>query len=640
MAPASDIIDPKTAKTIAGMFSERVRRTPRACAYRRFNEEERRFETITWEEVSNLAARWQAALAQEGLLPGDRVAVGLRNCLEWVLFDLAALGLGLVTVPLFAGDQPANSAYILEATGSRLVLIEDGEQWLNLRKAGKCLPEVERVVTLRRLRQAESRPDTREPSEPETGRAQTEARLENANEGGISEYPAADRIPDPRLAELMVWLPDQGGVYAAHSQDPAGLATIVYTSGTTGMPKGVMLSHANILENAFACLQREFICSDDVFLAFLPLAHTLERTVGYYIPMMSGACVAYARSVEKLSDDFLEVRPTVLISVPRIYERIHKKILAALEEKPALVRYLFHLTVHTGWKRFLRLQKRGRWTPGLLLWPFLKRTIANRLASGFGGRLRVSISGGAPMAFPITRVFIGLGLNLLQGYGLTETSPVISFNTTDDNVPGTVGRPLPGVEPAIAANGELLVRGPNIMLGYWQSAQATSAAIDSNGFFHTGDLARMDENGHITISGRLKEIIVLSTGEKVSPENLETAIAVDPLFEQVMVVGEGRPYLAALVVLNRPRWEKLVAEEGIVLDPLDSPANDRIERILLPRMARRLTRFPQHAQIRRVHPTLVPWRTQEGLLTTTLKLRRKELLSRFQSEVESLFKGH
>ena len=601
MPRTTDIIGPQTAKTIAGLFRERVRRTPHACAYRRFNAESQRFEDITWEEVFGLAARWQAALEREGLVRGDRVAVALKNCLEWVLFDLAALGLGLVTVPLFANDRPENSAYILKQTGSRFALIEEEEQWLRIEEVGDHLPRIERIVLLHRL----SKPNR-----------------------------------DSRLSDLEAWLPKKGGEYIVNCGESTDMATIVYTSGTTGMPKGVMLSHANILENAFACLQGESIYPDDLFLSFLPLSHTFERTVGYYIPMMAGACVAYVRSIDKLSEDLLAVRPTILISVPRIYERIHKAIMAGLEEKSAPARFLFHRAVHTGWKRFLRLQGRGEWTPQLLLWPFLKRIVANRVTTGLGGRLRLTISGGAPLAIPIAQVFIGLGLNLLQGYGLTETSPVLAVNTTDDNNPATVGRLLPKVEAVIAANGELLVRGPNVMLGYWHNLEATRNAIDSDGYFHTGDLARMDESGHITIAGRLKEIIVLSTGEKVPPEDLELAIAVSPLIEQVMVVGEGRPYLAALVVLNGRQWEKLAAGQGIDSDQPDLLTSNRVEKIILTEITRRITRFPGYAQIRRVHATLSPWKPQDGLITNTMKLRRKELLARFESEIKSLFKEH
>jgi len=257
-----------------------------------------------------------------------------------------------------------------------------------------------------------------------------------------------------------------------------------------------------------------------------------------------------------------------------------------------------------------------------------------------GGRLRLSISGGAPLALPVVKVFIGLGLNLLQGYGLTETSPVISVNTSDDNVPATVGRLLPGVEAAIASNGELLVRGPNIMLAYWHNREATDAAIDTDGYFHTGDMARIDESGHLTIAGRLKEILVLSTGEKVPTADIELAITVNPLFEQVLIVGEGRPYLAALVVLNPLQWKRIAANNGIASEGLDLAADRRVEAILLSEISQRITRFPGYVQIRRVHATLSPWGIQDGLITATLKLRRKELLARFEQEVNLLFEGH
>jgi long-chain acyl-CoA synthetase len=262
------------------------------------------------------------------------------------------------------------------------------------------------------------------------------------------------------------------------------------------------------------------------------------------------------------------------------------------------------------------------------------------VTAGLGGRLRLSISGGAPLSFPIARFFIGLGLNILQGYGLTETSPVISFNATDDNIPDTVGKTLPGVESTIAADGELLVRGPSIMLGYWHNKDATNTAIDSNGYFHTGDIVQLKENGHLTITGRIKEILVLSTGEKVPPQDIELAIAANPLFEQTMAVGEGRPYLAALVVLNRLLWKKLAAGHGIHADQLESLVGRRVEAILLSEIARQTTRFPAYVQIRRVYASFSSWTAQDGLITTTMKLRRMEILEKFKQEVDILYKGH
>ncbi|HEX9078133.1 MAG TPA: AMP-binding protein, partial [Desulfuromonadaceae bacterium] len=311
-----------------------------------------------------------------------------------------------------------------------------------------------------------------------------------------------------------------------------------------------------------------------------------------------------------------------------------------LDEKPAFVGQLFFMAVRAGWKQFLWRQGRAGWTPLMLLQPLLHHLVAKRLLARLGGRVRLAVSGGAPLSPPIARVFIGLGLNLLQGYGLTETSPVVAVNTSEDNLPATVGSPYPGVEAKVADNGELLVRGPNVMLGYWRNEAATAVVIDREGWFHTGDQARIDAWGHIAITGRLKEILVLATGEKVAPEDLEIAIVVNPLFEQVMVLGEGKPYLAALAVLNERQWQRLAARLNIPPDRTELLESDQVEAALLAEISRRIIRFPGYAQIRRVHATLAPWTVQEGLITATLKLRRKELLARFAREVEALYAGH
>jgi long-chain acyl-CoA synthetase len=617
MPHTTDFIAPETAATLAGLFRERVRRTPQAGAYQRYSEKEDRFETVTWQEAYRLAGRWQAAFEQQGLQPGDRVAIMLRNCLEWILFDLAALGFGLVTVPLFVEDRPSNVRHILTESGARLILAPDRKRWLRIEESVGRMPTVGKIVTL----------------DPDAWEKDFKA----AGDAGNRKPEAAQRTD---ISELAAWLPEACAPYAERRRDPKALATIVYTSGTTGLPKGVMLSHENILENAFACLKRVPVYREDLFLSFLPLSHTFERTVGHYIPMMAGACVAYVRSIDKLSEDFLKVRPTVLISVPRIYERAYAKIESGLENKSPIARALFRFTVDRGWRRFLHRQGRNRWQPCFLLWPLLEKFIAHHVTRAFGGRLRLSISGGAPIGLSVARVFIGLGLNFLQGYGLTETSPVISVNTADSNDPATVGRPLPGVETRIAGNGELLVRGPTVMSGYWRDQEATDAVIDSEGYFHTGDIAEMDARGRLKIVGRLKEIIVLSTGEKVPPGDLELAITENLLFEQAMIVGEGRPYLAALVVLNRKEWEKTAAAAGLPPDQAASLSGEAVESILLSEMARMIHRFPGYAQIRRVHATFHPWRMEDGLITNTLKLRRNKLLERFGREVDALFKGH
>lgn len=602
MSRPTDIITPEIAGTLAGLFQERVRRSPERCAYRRFDHSGRCCECSSWAETASLAARWQEALRREGLQPGDRVAVMLKNCLEWVLFDQAALGLGLVTVPLYVNDRPNNFALIIEETGARLLLIEGVDQWERIRQVSGRLDSLVRIVSLTL---------------------------------------ACERECDLRLALLADWLPpERSDEYTAGSWPSTALATIVYTSGTTGRPKGVMLSHANLLANAFASLSRVPVYPDDLFLSFLPLSHTLERTAGYYVPLMAGAGVAHVRSLEQLAEDLTAIRPTLIIAVPRVFERVQKKVIGRLATSSRWQQRLFDLTITIGWRRFLYLQGRSNWSPGLLLWPLLERLVARRIMAALGGRVRLTISGGAPLDPEIARFFISLGLQLLQGYGLTETSPVVAVNSEADNRPETVGRPLSGVEVMIGSDSELLVRGECVMAGYWRNPEASAVVLDQAGWLHTGDQARIMAGGQLVITGRLKEIIVLATGEKVAPAELEMAISADRLFEQILIAGEGRPFLTALVVLNEDEWRKLAARLGVAADQDAVLASKLVERALLARLAPRLAPFPGYARIRRVHASRTPWTVQDGLLTATLKLRRQQVLERFAAEVERMYEGH
>jgi long-chain acyl-CoA synthetase len=417
------------------------------------------------------------------------------------------------------------------------------------------------------------------------------------------------------------------------------MATIVYTSGTTGRPKGVMLSHHNILSNAAAGCDVLAVNQDDLFLSFLPLSHTLERTCGYYLAVMTGATTAYARSVLVLGEDLQTIRPTILISVPRIYERVYGRIRAALDEGPPLKKKLFQLAVEIGYARFEHAQGRGTWKPGFLLWPILNALVAKKILARLGGRVGAAISGGAALPPDISRVFTGLGLCVLQGYGLTETSPIVSANRPDDNVPASIGKTVPGVQVRIGAQNALMIKGPNVMLGYWNNPEATKAMIQPDGWLNSGDTARIDGQGHIFITGRLKEIIVLSNGEKVPPVDIESAIARDPLFEQVMLLGEGKPYLSVMTVLNADHWKKLCAEEG--LDPIPVGATSkRVEEILRVRITAQMKEFPGYAQVRRAAATLEPWTVENGLLTPTMKLKRAKVMEKFNAEIDKMYAGH
>ena len=598
-----DLISSAEALTLPGLFLRRCDKTPEAEAYRQYDPEAGAWQSYRWRELKALAGRWRAALARENLAPGERVAILLHNSVEWVCCDQAAQSLGLAVVPLYVTDNPENIAYILRDCDARLLLVRTSDEWQALAPLRARFPGLARVLCLERA--------------------------DTAVAGAGIE-----------LSFVSDWLATEAEAMSAGEVDAHALATIIYTSGTTGRPKGVMLSHYNILCNVEAVLKIVPAYREDLFLSFLPLSHAFERTVGYYLPMMTGSTVAFARSAQELAQDLLAIRPTLLVSVPRIYDRAYARVQQGLEKKGFAARALFAWAEGLGWRRFEAAQGRGA-APGPLAnlpGPLLRRLVADQILARFGGRLRLALSGGAPLSPRLAHCFIGLGMPLLQGYGLTEAAPIVSGNLTEDNVPDSVGVPLPGIEIKLAGQNELLLRSPSVMLGYWNRPQDTRDAIDGDGWLHTGDQARI-VGDHLYITGRLKEILVTSTGEKVAPADLEMAITSDPLLAQAMVVGEGMPHLAALIVLDPDAWLGLA--KTLRLDPGD-PASLQAAALLQAvrdKIRGLLRSFPSHARVRETWLTLEPWTIENGLITPTLKLKRAEIEQRFAREIRELYAG-
>ena len=418
---------------------------------------------------------------------------------------------------------------------------------------------------------------------------------------------------------------------------PHELASIIYTSGTTGRPKGVMLSHQNMLSVAHGGLKCIDVLPSDLFLSFLPLSHTLERTAGYYLPMMAGATVAYARGIPQLAEDMLHVKPTALIAVPRIFERIYNRVHKQLNEKSPIAQRLFHKAVDVGLHRFEYQQNRQSWHPKLLLWPLLNKIIASKLKQRLGGRMRIILSGGAALPQTVAELFIGLDLCLLQGYGLTETSPVISVNTPQNNFPNSVGTVIPGVSVKIGDNNELLAKGPGLMLGYWGNDAATSQTIDQEAWLHTGDQARLSNTGHIYITGRIKDILVMSNGEKVPPGDIEAAILMNPIFEQALVIGEGQSFLSALLVLNTDSWPDLAHTLGLQADDPKSLHNKILHSHIIKQLRILLSAFPAYAKIRQVCLYLEPWTIDNDLMTPTMKIKRAKVIAYHQDDINKIY---
>jgi len=603
------------ARTLSELFQARTRLTPAGEAYRQFDLRTQKWVSYSWADMQERVRHWRAALRQENLPLGARVAILVPNSIEHVCMDQAALSLGMVPVPLHVVDNPGNLAFVIGDCGASVLLVDSWARWSALAPFGDQFGELNCVLVLE------------------------EGALAGGHEGDRNDSGAGTRV-----ASITTWLsrakPDTETDDPESPIDPNALAAIVYTSGTTGRPKGVMLSHQNILSNVEAILQTMEIRDGDILLSFLPLSHTLERTVGYYLAIASGATVAFARSVAQLMDDLKTIRPTLLISVPRVYERAHAVLRETIDRR-LVTKWLFAGAVSLGWRQFQHAQGRGPKLPLLLrpVWRLLDHLVGRPVRDRFGGRLRAAVTGGAAVSSDVARPLLALGIPLVQGYGMTESSPVIATNTLGDNDPSTVGHPIQGAEVRIGDKDELLARSASVMLGYWHRPEESQRMVDADGWLHTGDQAEII-NGRIRIKGRIKDIIVTSTGEKVSPADLEAAIANDPLFEQVMVLGEQRPYIGAVLVLNRLRWSSQAVELGLDPQSLSSLQSEVAKQWALQRVAQLVRSFPSYATPRAVFLSLEPWTVASGLITPTLKPKRPAIMSFYEKEIAALYAGH
>ncbi len=565
---------------------------------------EKTWKTINVKETVEQITRWRHALVKEGLTKGDRCAMLLPNGINAILFDQSVLANALVPVPLHAVDTAGSSSYIINDSGAKLLVTGRLNRWEAIRDT-EDHPALRTVVI------------TGEP-------------VQEHQDGNV------------RVVGLDQWLTEGNGTELPAGPEPQDLAALVYTSGTTGKPKGVMLTHRAILANVTGVLQNLCPEPEDVWLSFLPLSHTFERTTTYYTAMGFGNRVAFNRNIGLLADDLKVIRPTIMMSVPRIYEKVYDKIQDALVKKPAFVQKLFHTAVDVGYRRFCRengLPVQGGFLSLFdpLIAGFLDKKVGAGIRGIFGGRPRIFISGGAAFNPEVSRTFLGLGINILQGYGMTETAPIMSVNKVGDNHPQTVGPALVNIEVRVGDNDELQMRGPSLMNGYWNRPTDTKAVFTEDGWLRTGDQADIFSDGHIRIKGRIKEIIVTSTGEKVPPADLEQALESDHLVSQAMVVGENRPYIAALVVLNAQEWKKLAAELKLDADDPLSLDTRAARQAVLRRVKAAAAGFPNYAVPRQVRLFLEPWSIENGLMTPTLKLKRGPMRIRFADAIESLY---
>jgi long-chain acyl-CoA synthetase len=559
---------------------------------------------VSSEEFRRAVEELSAGLVALGVRPGDRVAILSENRPEWAFADLATLAAAAIDVPIYPSLTPEQVLYNLGDSGAGVVFVSTADQ------ARKVMEVRARARTLQHVVQMD----------------------EPVVEGAVSLSSVRERGRAALAAD-----PQQVRRRAATVR-PEDVATIIYTSGTTGEPKGVMLTHANIVSNVEA-VQFLGLLSSDLALSFLPLCHIFERMAGYYTMLRAGASIAYAEGFEKVADNMAEVRPTIMCSVPRLYEKMYARIRERIAGEPRLRRQVFHWAVEVG-RRRNALEMVGR-APGP--WLALQARLADRLAfakirARTGGRLRVFVSGGAALAPKIAEFFGAAGLAILEGYGLTETSPVITCNRPGRTRLGTVGLPLEGVEVRIGEDGEILTRGPHVMKGYYNKPQATSEAIDAEGWFHTGDVGQIDADGFLAITDRKKDLIVTSGGKKVAPQPIENALKADPYIAEVVMVGDHRHFPSALVVPNFANLERWAREQGLSWSSREELlARPEVVRFYEERIAQRSANLARFEQIKKI--TLLPreFSLEAGELTPTLKVRRRVVEQKYKALIDRMY---
>ena len=585
--------------TVYSLLSKRAARTPDDIIAEWQDDNTHQWRSATATEMLSRVREVAKGLLGLGVKAGTMVLIYSPTCYEWGVADFACAAIGAVVVPVYETDSARQTAGIVEEVDPAIAFAGDFQRAQTLEQIRVNHPGMKYVFNFK----ADG--------------------LDAVVDFG---HGVSDETLDAAIARIKA----------------DDLLTVVYTSGSTGKPKGVMLTHRNILSNINGVLNS--ICPDinEVWLSFLPLSHTFERLASYYLALGFGNLVAFNRNIGLLQDDLRVIRPTIMMSVPRVYEKIYSKIQDRLAQKSPFVRRLFNWAVDVGWRRFCR--ENGLPCPAgfsaifdPLVAGFLDKKVGAGIRNIFGGRPYVFISGGAAFNQQVAKTFLALGVRILQGYGMTEASPVVCVNKLGSNHPQTVGIPLSNLETKLGPNDELMVRGPNVMVGYWMRPEDTKAILTEDGWLKTGDQADIYKSGHIRIKGRIKEIIVTSTGEKIPPGDLEQAIETDNLFDQVMAVGEDRPYIACLAVVNPEQFEVFAKElgkdpkaEGILMDK--EVRNAALRRI------KALTRdFPNYGIPRNVRLLSEPWTIESGLLTPTLKLKRARIRERFAAEINELY---
>lgn len=572
-----------------------------------FSKDEGEWKGITFRQVRERVENVSYGLASLGVEKGDRVAILSNNGPKWAMSDYAVSCMGGATTSIYPTLTSPQVKFILDDSESKVVFAEDREQ---TDKVLAFLDESEFLKTVVVMND-----DSYDRDNVITFSELIESGEDHKSTAGF-EF-------DER----------------ARSAKADDLLTLIYTSGTTGNPKGVMLTHNNIVTNIKGTYAVVSVDSSDVFLSFLPLSHSYERTVGHFGMFSVGATVYYAESIEKVSENIPEVRPSVMASVPRLYEKMYTRILDKVAGDPALRQKIFWWAIGVGREVLKYRQKHEPIPSGLKIkHGIAEKLVFSKLKDRLGGRLKFFSSGAAPLSGEIGEFFGAAGLIILEGYGLTETSPVMTLNSLDSFKFGTVGHPISDVEVKIAEDGEILNRGPNTMKGYFKNEEATQEAIDADGWFHTGDVGEFDEDGFLRITDRKKNLIITSGGKNVAPAPLENALITSKYIEQLLVIGDKRNFISALIVPSFEALESFAAEKGISsTGPEELCNNSEVRALFDEEIATGMEKFARYERVRKCELLPKEWTIADNELTPTLKVKRRVVEERYKDTIDAMY---
>jgi long-chain acyl-CoA synthetase len=566
------------------------------------------WESRTYREMWDWITQLSLGLRDLGLGEGDAAAIMSRTRPEWAIGDLAALATGAITAPIYPQSEPNQAAFILNNVKAKVVFVENAQQAAKIESIRGEVPTLEHVITM----------------DPSGKFAE-----------GTLTYDDVIARGDTDPTNRHLWREGWEGIAADRT------ATVIHTSGTTANPKGAMLTHANILFNYQAVLQVIDVSKDDLFLSWLPMSHIFERVAGEFLPLGLGASVAYAEPlIERLAQNMADVQPTIMAAVPRFYERVYGRVRSTIESGSPTKRKIFDWAMGAGAQKYENhLAGRGN-SPWLAFQLKLADALVfKKIRARTGGRIRYLVSGSAPLSREVGEFFYGMGLLILEGYGLTETSPFVSINRPHDFLFGTVGTPAPATEVKIdETTGEILVRGPQVMQGYLNNPEETAKAVDADGWFHTGDIGELDEIGRIRITDRLKNIIVLGNGKNVSPGPMEAAISASKFVAQAVIMGDNQPYTGALIAPDFEELEKWAADKGMAeLRPEQLVEEKEVQKLIDGEVKQALAGFAVYERPRRTAILPRALSEEDGELTPTLKTKMRVVQENWKDEIAYIF---